>query len=114
MEAFLGQYVDLVIVGICICTGYVIKTSLTMIPPKYIPLIMLLIGTAASVLSNLSDPTPRIIFTGMVSGLASTGSYEMVHQFIKNRGNNKGAKFIEGLDEELSDQDQGEDDDDSN
>ena len=39
--AFLTEYVNVITLGICLCVGYVIKTSITVIPNKYIPLIML-------------------------------------------------------------------------
>ena len=80
--AFLNDYFVLVIVGICLCVGYVIKTSITIIPNKYIPLIMLILGTTISVLTNLDNITSAIILQGMVSGLASTGLYETFRNLI--------------------------------
>ena len=41
---FLNNYLVLVIVGICMCLGYIIKNSLDFIPNKYIPLIMMVLG----------------------------------------------------------------------
>ena len=72
----LTQYISIIVVGICLCVGYVIKNSLDFIPNKYIPLIMLVLGTVINVLMNL---------TGMFSGLASTGLYEMFKNLI-NKG----------------------------
>ena len=40
----LGSYLVLVVVGICVCVGYVIKTSFSFIDNKYIPCIMALLG----------------------------------------------------------------------
>lgn len=40
----LGSYLVLVVVGICVCVGYVIKTSFSFIDNKYIPCIMALYG----------------------------------------------------------------------
>ena len=37
---FLCDYAEPIVVGICLCVGYVIKVSLSFIPNKYIPLIM--------------------------------------------------------------------------
>lgn len=108
--AFLSDYVIVTIVGICVCIGYVIKTSLDFIPNKYIPLIMLAIGTAANVLVHLQSVTLQVVLVGMVSGLASTGGYEAVHQLVKNYGNSKGTDLIEGIDDEEEKSSEGEDD----
>ena len=74
--AYLTEYINVITLGICLCVGYVIKTSITIIPNRYIPLIMLILGTTISVLTNLDNITSAIILQGMVSGLASTGLYE--------------------------------------
>lgn len=82
----LTQYLSIVIVGICLCIGYVIKNSLDFIPNKYIPLIMLVLGTAINILMNLGTGiTADVFLTGMFSGLASTGMYEMFRNLI-NKG----------------------------
>ena len=39
----LGGYLVLAVVGICVCVGYVIKTSFSFIENKYIPCIMALL-----------------------------------------------------------------------
>ena len=80
--AFLTEYVNVITLGICLCVGYVIKTSITIIPNKYIPLIMLVLGTVISVLSNLYNISASVILQGMVSGLASTGLYETFRNII--------------------------------
>lgn len=74
--SFLNDYIVLVVLGICLCVGYVIKTSISFIPNKYIPLIMLVLGTIINVLINIDSISAEIILGGMVSGLASTGLYE--------------------------------------
>ena len=78
----LTQYLSLVVMGICLCVGFVIKNSLDFIPNKYIPAIMLVLGTIINVLMNLSGICAEVILTGMLSGLASTGLYEMFKNFI--------------------------------
>lgn len=80
--AYLTEYINVIALGICLCVGYVIKTSITIIPNKYIPLIMLILGTTISVLTNLDNITSAIILQGMVSGLASTGLYETFRNLI--------------------------------
>ena len=80
--AYLTEYINVITLGICLCVGYVIKTSITIIPNKYIPLIMLILGTTISVLTNLDNITSAIILQGMVSGLSSTGLYETFRNLI--------------------------------
>lgn len=87
--SFLTSYAVPVVIGICLCIGYVVKTSLTFIKNKYIPLIMAIVGILLSIWINRSID-PNIILSGMFSGLASTGLYEMFRNFIKDNGKGKG------------------------
>ena len=77
---FLTEFAVPIIVGICLCVGYIVKN---MIPSdginKYIPLIMGALGVALNVWINLGI-TPQILLGGLFSGLASTG----LHQAVKN------------------------------
>lgn len=77
--SFLIEYAIPVIVGICLCVGYVIKTSIPKIDNKYIPLIMAILGLVLNVWINFNI-TPEIMLGGMFSGLVSTG----LHQVYKN------------------------------
>jgi hypothetical protein len=74
----LSQYVVLVVVGICLAVGYVIKNSLDFIPNKYIPLIMAVLGVALNVWLSKGVFTPEVLLGGLASGLASTGAFEMI------------------------------------
>ena len=76
---FLLSYEKPIVVGICLCVGYVIKSSLDFIPNKYIPLIMAVLGLVVNVLIN-KGIDGNIALAGMVSGLSSTG----LHQAFKN------------------------------
>ena len=79
----LTQYISLVVVGICLCVGYIIKNSLDFIPNKYIPLIMGALGLIMNVLINLSSGiNAEVILAGLFSGLASTGLYEAFRNLI--------------------------------
>ncbi len=82
--SFFTQYLVYVIVGICLCVGYVIKHSLNFIPNKYIPLIMLILGTLISVISN-HKITADVVLAGMYSGLFSTGLHQLFKNLIKNK-----------------------------
>lgn len=79
----LTTFANVIIVGICLCVGYVIKNSLDFIPNKYIPLIMACLGLALSICTNLDKITLEVILTGLFSGLASTGCYEAFKNLIK-------------------------------
>lgn len=81
---FLNQYVVLIIVGICYCLGYIIKHSITVIPNKYIPLIMGAAGIALNMWINAWKFSPEILLGGLASGLASTGAFELLRN-IKSK-----------------------------
>ena len=69
-----------IIVGICLCIGYILKNVVTTDKiNKYIPLIMGVLGVGLNCWINLSF-TPEILLTGLISGLSSTG----LHQVFKN------------------------------
>lgn len=81
---FLNDYIVLMVVAFCLCIGYVIKN---LIPTdkinKYIPLIMAVLGIIINLWLNGFEITPATLIGGMVSGLASTGMYEMFKAFIE-------------------------------
>jgi hypothetical protein len=80
---FLVEFSIPVIVGVCLCVGYILKSFVpTDKINKFIPLIMGLLGLGLNIWINLGI-SPEIILGGLVSGLASTGLYEAFHQFIK-------------------------------
>lgn len=83
--SFLNNYATPVIIGICLCIGYIIKTSLTYINDKYIPLIMAIIGALLSIWINL-DINPNVILSGLFSGLSSTGLHQVFKQLIFKEG----------------------------
>nr|DAZ34913.1 MAG TPA: holin [Caudoviricetes sp.] len=81
---FLTNFAVPIIVGICLCIGYVLKNLVTTDTiNKYIPLIMAIIGVVLNTWMNMSF-TPEILLGGLVSGLASTGLYEVFKNFIKS------------------------------
>lgn len=79
---FLNDYLVLMVVGICLCVGYVLKNFTTEKVDKFIPLIMGILGVLINVWLNAFAFTPEILLGGMVSGLASTGMHQLFHQFI--------------------------------
>lgn len=76
---FLQDYIVLVMLGICLCLGYVIKTSFDKVDNKYIPLIMAITGVLLSLWLN-GSLTPETLLQGLASGLASTGAHQLVSQ----------------------------------
>ncbi len=84
---FLLNYINMVVLGICLCVGFALKNAkiFEKVGNQYIPLIMLILGTAINLLVN-QNITAEIILGGMVSGLASTGLYEMFRNLIDKKG----------------------------
>lgn len=80
---FLNDYMVLAVVGVCLCVGFIIKNIVpTDKVDKFIPLIMGVLGVGMNVWINLAF-SPEILLAGLISGLSSTGMYELFHQFIK-------------------------------
>ena len=83
----LSDYIVLIVMGICLCAGYILKN---VVPGdainKYIPLIMGALGVLLNVWLNSWLFTPQILLGGLVSGLASTGGYELVRNLIEKFG----------------------------
>lgn len=80
---FFNDYMVLMVVGICLCVGYVLKN---IVPSekvnKFIPLIMAVLGIVINVWMNAFAFTPEILLSGMFSGLASTGMHQAFKQLI--------------------------------
>lgn len=85
---FLTEYAIPLIVGICLCVGYIIKN---LVPSdginRFIPLIMGIIGVLLNFWVN-QQFTAEVLLGGLFSGLASTGLYELFRNLI-NRGDSK-------------------------
>lgn len=77
------DYIAIIIVAFCFAIGYCIQ-SLEFVPNKYIPTIMLVLGTFFSIWMHSWAVTPEVVVCGMISGLASTGLYEAITQIIWN------------------------------
>ncbi len=83
---FLQEYIVLVVVGICLCVGYVLKNLISAKAiHRFIPLAMGLLGAFLNVWVAGWRITPEILLAGMVSGLASTGLYELFRNFIEKK-----------------------------
>lgn len=82
---FLNDYMMPVILGICLCTGYITKQWITDVDNKYIPTIVTILGVILALWISGWNFTPEIILGGMVSGLGSTGLHQLFKQFIENK-----------------------------
>lgn len=85
---FLYNYIMPIILGICLCIGFILKNAIkTDAINKFIPLIMGILGVFLSVWVSGWTFTPEILLTGLISGLASTGLYELFRNFIEKLPN---------------------------
>nr|DAF02378.1 MAG TPA: holin [Caudoviricetes sp.] len=79
---FLTNYAVPIVVGVCLCVGYILKN---VVPNekvnRFIPLIMGILGVALNAWINLNF-TPEILLGGLLSGLSSTGLYEAFKNLI--------------------------------
>ena len=80
---FLQEYSLPVIVGICLCIGYIIKHSLDFVPGKYIPLIMGVLGLGINIALHWGGITAEVVLGGLFSGLASTGLHQAFTKIIE-------------------------------
>ena len=82
---FLSKYAIPVIVGICLCLGFIIKYAIkTDKINRFIPLIMGVLGLGIAIWIEKSV-TPEIILKGLFSGFASTGLYEAFRNIITKK-----------------------------
>lgn len=77
----LTQYFVLVVMVACLVVGYIIKTSFDMIPNKYIPTILAVIGAVLNAI--VSGVSVNSIVYGALMGLASTGLHQAFTRFIE-------------------------------
>ena len=76
---FLQEYVVLVVLGICLCVGYILKhlVPTDKINP-FIPLCMGLLGVVLNLWLAGWVLTPETLLQGLASGLAATGAHQAV------------------------------------
>lgn len=86
--SFLLDYVNVLTLGICLCIGFALKYAeiFEWIGNKYIPLSMLVLGTIINILINWPGINAAVVLGGMISGLASTGLYEMMRNLLDKDG----------------------------
>lgn len=83
--SFLGKYVVLLVLGICLSVGYILKHVVTTDKiNRWIPLIMGVLGVAVNVWIQAAL-TPEVVLGGLFSGLASTGLHQVFKQLIMKK-----------------------------
>lgn len=78
---FLTDYIVLVVVGICLCVGYILKNAIPKLDNRYIPAIMGVLGVLI-VFWIHGTLTSELLLQGLASGLSSTGLHQVLTQFI--------------------------------
>ncbi len=79
---FISNYAIPMIVGICLCFGYILKhVIISDAINKYIPAVMGVLGVVLNIWMNGSF-TPEILLGGLFSGLSSTGLHQVFKQLI--------------------------------
>ena len=83
---FLNDYMVILVLVVCLCVGFIIKqVANNKTVNKFIPLIVGALGIVMNLWVNQFVFTPEVVAGGLVSGLASTGMYELLRNFIENK-----------------------------
>ncbi len=82
---FLNEFMLPVVLGICLCFGYVLKNWIKDVDNKYIPTICAILGIVTSAWLSNWTVTPQVVLSGMISGLASTGLHQAMKQWIEKK-----------------------------
>ena len=81
----LSEYFVIVVVVACLIVGYLIKKTFTMIPNKYIPTILAVLGAVLNFF--VSGASIESVVYGALIGLASTGLHQAFTKFIEKTDN---------------------------
>lgn len=79
---FLTEYMAPVIMGICLCIGFIVKHWIKDVDNKFIPTLCAVLGAAIAIWMSWPSITPEVILKGLASGLASTGLHQLFKQYI--------------------------------
>lgn len=84
---FLNEFMLPVVLGICLCAGYIMKQWIKDVENKYIPTLCALLGMVCSMWLREWNISPQVILSGLISGLASTGMHQLFKQYIEHKQN---------------------------
>lgn len=79
---FLNDFMIPVIIGVCLCVGYIVKRWVNDVDNKFIPTLCAVLGVLMALWMNWGNITPEVLLSGLVSGLASTGLHQAFTQLI--------------------------------
>ena len=79
---FLQSYTVIVIVGLCLVTGYICKKWIKDLENRWIPTLVTILGICINMWINKAI-TPEIILAGAFSGLSSTGLHQLFKQLLE-------------------------------
>ncbi len=82
----LNDFIVLLPTVAALIIGFLIKNTISVIPNKFIPLICAVIGLGVNIWVNLSF-SPEILVSGLISGVAATGMFELVRNLIGGKEN---------------------------
>lgn len=80
----LTDYISIIVLGICLIVGYIIKQWIPDVNNKVILTVVAILGCIINVWLNEWTLNPAIILGGLISGLASTGFHQMLKQLISH------------------------------
>ena len=79
---FLQSYTVIVIVGLCLVTGYICKKWIKDLENRWIATLVTILGICINMWINKSI-SPEIILAGAFSGLSSTGLHQLFKQLLE-------------------------------
>lgn len=80
--SFLTEYISYITLAICIAVGFIIKTvTNNQTVHRFIPLIVGILGVLIATWDAFAF-TPEVLAQGLISGLASTGCYELFKNLL--------------------------------
>lgn len=77
------NFLNPVIIGLCLLIGNTLKSSIPKLPNQYIPLVLGLIGVVLSVVLNGLNANNILI--GLVSGLSATGAHQAYRGLVDKK-----------------------------
>ena len=80
---FLNDFMIPIVIGICLCAGYIVKKWVNDVDNKWIPTIVAGLGVFLAIWISGWTITPETVLCGLASGLASTGMHQLLTQFIE-------------------------------
>ncbi len=73
---------ELVVLIACLVVGYLIKHSFNLVPNKYIPTILAILGACLN--ATVTGVSIAAVVYGALTGLTSTGMHQAFTKFIEN------------------------------